>query len=67
MLRESGRRDPMDGCLLLVLEVGIETKKRKNNMEIVKSIHDLAFTPGSLSFAIMPSAIGIYLAVRKQK
>jgi hypothetical protein len=36
-------------------------------MEIVKRIYDLGSVLGFLDIAMMPGAIGVYLAVRKQK
>lgn len=36
-------------------------------MEIVKSIYDLGSVLGFLSIAMMPRAIGAYIAFRKQK
>lgn len=48
-------------------KLDLKTEKRGITWKSSKSIHDLGSALGFLSIAMMPRAIGAYLAVRKQK
>ena len=55
-----------DRGLPLVLKVGPELEKRES-MEIVKTVHDLAAVLVFLGIAMTPRAILTYFALRKEE
>jgi hypothetical protein len=64
MLRESREGNPDGECLSLTLKVKPKLGKRET-MEFVKDVHDLAFVLVLIAIVMAPRAIDTYLAGRK--
>ena len=65
MLRESRKGNPRGGSVFRSLSMFNLNLRKRDTMEIIKGVHDLAFVLVLIATVMAPRAIGTYLAVRK--
>ena len=65
ILRESRKGNPTGGVSFTGSQCFNLNLGKRDTMEIVKGVHDLAFVLVFIAIVMAPRAIGTYLAVRK--